>query len=239
MERNYAHSGLTVTDSRIEGLMADFSGLDKLEDIVEKVLQRLALKDNVTQQVAMVRKGNISLQEFDGWFSELVRVELGKTLGIVRNKAVQKAAMNGAGSSAAAVKRRMYRGEYTGNVNIAGGNRRISSRKRIVPSPTGGKSGIVRHRTVKERTWQLREYYGPDRDFILRILEVGRDTFNATSDGPVGRRSMATWGKRGAMAPRNWFFHSMKSDMEQAARQLGQTLTGAVETWVEQQFNEE
>jgi hypothetical protein len=30
----------------------------------------------------------------------------------------------------------------------------------------------------------------------------------------------------------------MKSDMEQAAQQLGQTLTGAVEKWVEQKFTE-
>jgi hypothetical protein len=49
---------------------------------------------------------------------------------------------------------------------------------------------------------------------------------------------MATYGKRGSITARNWFFHTMKSDMEQAAQQLGQTLTGAVETWIEQQFKE-
>ena len=238
MARTYAHSGLPVTDRRIDGLMADFSGLDNLENIVEKVIQRLSLKDNVTQQADLVRRGHMSMQDFDGMFSELVRIELGKTLGVLRAKAVKKAMSAGAGSASSGVMRRMYRGEYAGNINIAGHHGRISSRSRVVEEPTGGKSGIRRHRTVKPRTQQLREYYGPDRDFILRILDNGRDTYTATPEGPTGKFSMATYGKRGAISPRNWFFHSMKSDMEEAANQLGQTLMGSVETWVEQQFTE-
>ena len=213
--------------------------MKSLEKIIDDTLRRLALRDNVQQNVGMVKGGSMSLQEFDGWFSELVRKELGKTLGIIRNKAKQKASDAGAGSASSAVKRRMYRDEYAGNINIAGGNRRISSRTRVVPEPNGGKSGIRRPRTVKDRTKQLREYYGPDRDFILRILESGRDVFYATPEGPTGRRSMATYGRRGSIGARNWFFHSMKSDMEQAAQQLGQTLVGAVENWVEQQFKED
>lgn len=234
----HGFSGLNVTNSRIDGLMADFSGLKSLESIVDKTLRRLALSDNVSQNVGMVKSGAMSMQEFDGWMSELVRKELGKTLAIVRANAVRKASGAGAGSASSAVLRRMYKGEYAGNINIAGGNRRVSSHTRQVPEPNGGKSGIRRERTVKPRTKQLREYYGPDRGFILRILESGRDVYMATSEGPTGRGSKATYGKRGSMAPRNWFFHSMKSDMEQAAQQLGQTLTGAVEKWVEQQFNE-
>ena len=234
----HGFSGLNVTNSRIDGLMADFSGLKSLESIVDKTLRRLALSDKVSQNVGMVKSGSMSMQEFDGWMSELVRKELGKTLAIVRANAVRKASGAGAGSASSAVLRRMYKGEYAGNINIAGGNRRISSHARQVPEPNGGKSGIRRERTVKPRTKQLREYYGPDRGFILRILESGRDVYMATSEGPTGRGSKATYGKRGSMAPRNWFFHSMKSDMEQAAQQLGQTLTGAVEKWVEQQFNE-
>jgi hypothetical protein len=92
---------------------------------------------------------------------------------------------------------------------------------------------------MKDRTKELQEYFGPDRSFVLRILESGRDVYMATPEGPTGRGSKATYGRRGAMAPRNWFFHSMKSDMEQAAQQLGQTLTGAVEKWIEQQFKDE
>lgn len=218
-------------------LMADFSGLNNLEKIIGSVLEKLSLKDNVHQQVSLVKRGTISLQDFDGWFSELVRVELGRVLGILRNKAIQKAIDADAGSASYAVTRRMYKDEFGGNINIAS-HKRMSSRRRIVPAPTGGESGIRRPRTVKNRTRQIREYYGPDRDFILRILENGRDVYYAKSDGPTGRRSMATYGKRGSITARNWFFHSMKSDMEEAAQQLGQTLTGAVEKWVEQKFTE-
>ena len=231
--------GLNVTNNRIDMLRADFSGLNNLDKVISSVLKKLSLKDNVTQNVRMVKGGRMSLQEFDGWFSELVRAELGKVLGIVRNKAVAKARGAGAGSASSAVLRRMYKREYACNINIAGNRSRITNRKRIVPEPNGGKSGIRRPRTMKNRTKQLQEYFGPDRSFVLRILESGRDVYMATPEGPTGRGSKATLGRRGAMAPRNWFFHSMKSDMEQAAQQLGQTLTGAVEKWIEQQFKDE
>ena len=121
---------LNVTNNRIDGLMADFSGMNKLEKIVDKVLNRLVLQDNVTHQVGMVNSGNMSLQEFDGWFSELVRKELGKTLGIVRANAVKKAREAGAGSASSAVLRRMYKKSYAGNVNIASSGRRLSSKDR-------------------------------------------------------------------------------------------------------------
>ncbi len=230
--------GLNVTNNRIEGLMADFSGLKNLEKAVDSVLRKLQLQDRVTQNVAMVKGGNMSMKEFDGWFSELVRVELGKVLGIMRARAVQKARGVGAGSASSAVLRRTYKGEYAGNINIGGNRGRITNRKRIIPEPNGGKSGIRRPRTMKDRTKELQEYFGPDRSFVLRVLENGRDVYMATPEGPTGRGSKATWGRRGAMAPRNWFFHSMRSDMEQAAQRLGQTLTGAVEKWIEQQFTE-
>ena len=231
-------TGLSVTNSRIDALMADFSGLNNLEKHIDEVLRRLALKENVTKSVGMVKSGSMSRQEFDGWMSELVRKELGKTLAIIRAKAVEKARRAGAGSALSAVLRRTYKDEYAVNINIATNRTRITNRRRIVPEPNGGASGHRRPRTVKDRTKTIREYFGPDRGFILRILEGGRDVFYATPEGPTGRRSMATYGKRGSITARNWFFHSMKSDMEMAAQQLGQTLNGAVEKWVEQQFKE-
>ena len=226
------------TQAAVDGLMADFSGLENLENIVNSVLTRLELKGEVQAKANFVKSGVLSLGEFDGVFAELVRFELGKTLGIIRNKAIAKARAAGAGSSSTAVKRRLYKDDYIGNVNIAGNRKRISSLKRVVPEPTGGESGIRRHRTVSDRTRQIRDYYGPDRDFILRILEGGRDVFYARPEGPTGRRSMATYGKRGALGGKNWFFHQMQSDMELAAQQLGQSLMGAVEEWIEQEFAE-
>ena len=241
MAENYLRSftGLNVTNNRIDMLRADFSGLKNLDKVISDVLTKLTLRDNVNQQIGLVKSGSLSLQEFDGWFSGLVRAELGKVLGIVRNKAIAKARAAGAGSASSAVLRRMYRGEYTGNINIGGNRGRITNRKRVVPEPNGGKSGIRRPRTMKDRTKDLQEYFGPDRSFVLRVLESGRDVYMATSEGAIGRGSKATWGRRGAMAPRNWFFHNMKTDMEQAAQQLGQSLTGAVEKWIDQQFKDE
>lgn len=230
--------GLNVTNNRIGMLMADFSGLDNLEKHVDSVLKSLSLKDSVQQNLSMVRSGSMSRENFDGWMAELVRKEMGKKLAIIRAKAVQKARQAGAGSAAGAVMRRTYKDSFTSNINIGGHRGRLSSRTRIVPPPDGGKSGIHHNRSVKPRTQTLREYYGPDRDFILRIFSEGRDVFYATPEGPTGRGSKATYGRRGAMAPRWNFVHSMQSDMQQAAQQLGMDLTGYVEKWIETQFKE-
>lgn len=229
---------LRVTNNRVQSLMADFSGLENLENIVNAVIERLWTSGRIQTSKGFVRSGAMSIQDFDGEFSELLRKELGKVLGIARARAVRKASASGAGSAASAVKRRMYKDGYAGNINIAQESKRISSRRRVVPDPAGGESGIRRTRTVKGRTKKLREYFGPDRSFILRILESGRDVYMATSDGPTGRKSKATYGRRGAISPRG-FFHTMGSDMEQAAQQLGQTLINHVETWIEKKFKEE
>ena len=223
--------GLSATNRRIDGLMADFSGLQNLEKMVSSVLKRLELQPNVNQQVQLVRSGTMSRENFDGWFSEVVRQELGKVLGVQRNKAVQKARAVGAGSASSAVLRRMYRKEYGGNINIATPRGRMSSRTRNY------QPGWLKQRHVGDRTRKINEYYGPDRGFVLRFLEGGTDVRTAETYGPTGKGSMASWGRRGAIAPRS-FFHTMQSDMEQAAQQLGHTLTGHVENWIDRKFKE-
>jgi len=211
--------------------MADFSGLKNLDKAVNSVLEKLKLDASTQTNLSMVRSGSMSREQFDGWFSELVRKELGKVLAIMRAKAVQKARDAGAGSASSAVLRRMYKDEFGGNINIGGNRGRISSRNRLY------EPGKIKPRYVSERTKDINEYYGPDRSFILRFLENGTDVRTAKSYGPTGRGSRASWGARGSIAPRS-FFHSMSSDMEQAAQQLGQTLKGYVETWIEKEFNE-
>ena len=218
--------------------MADFSGYANLEERVSEVLTRLMYANGVQAGVRLVKSGNMMMGDFDGWFADIVNLELRNAIGQLRNKAIQKALAAGAYDSAYAIMRRTYKDRPAANINIAGHRSRISSRRRIVPDPTGGKSGIRRHRTVKERTKQLREYYGPDRDFILRILNEGRDVFKATSDGPTGKGSGATYGRRGAIAPRSWFGATMKSDLEQAAQQLGKSLEKQVSHWLETKFTE-
>lgn len=212
--------------------MADFSGLANLEEAVNSVIERLWADPSAGARKNMVRSGAMSVSDFDGWFSELIRKELGKVLGIMRARAVQKARGAGAGSASSAILRRTYKGEFAGNINIAGNRGRICSRKRLYDP------GTKRPRHVSERTKALNEYFGPDRHFILRFLEFGTDVRTAKSFGPTGRGSAASWGARGNIAPRS-FFHTMGSDMEQAAQQLGQTLTGYVEDWVEKAFKEE
>ena len=86
-----SYKGLPVANNRIEGLMADFSGLNNLESVVYKALKRLEASDKVQNQVAAVKNRNLSMNEFDGWFAELIRKELGRTLGIVRNQAIKRA----------------------------------------------------------------------------------------------------------------------------------------------------
>lgn len=232
-----SYKGLNVTNNRIGMLMADFDGLNKLEKIVNDVLIKLSLQENVNNRVAQVKSGSMSMREFDGWFSEVVRVELGRTLGIIRNKAIKKARDAGAGSAQTAVLRRMYRDEYGANINICGNRRRLSSKERVVPEPKGGESGIRRLRHVSERTKMLRKYFGPDRSFILRFLDSGTDVRTAKTYGPTGRRSQATYGNRESIDPKG-FFHQMQSDMELAAKELGETLVHHVEKWNEQQFTE-
>lgn len=231
--------GLNATNNRINGLMADFSGLRNLEKHVDEVLNRLAYASGTQSRIGMVKGGTMSRAEFDGWFSELVRVELGKTLAIIRAKAKQKAESIGrAGSAASGVLWHQAREGNRGYVGINQPRGRISSRKRVVNEPSGGKSGIRRHRTVEPRTKQINEYFGPDRHFILRFLEFGTDVRTAKPSGPTGRGSKATYGARGNIAPRS-FMHSVGSDMELAANQLGQTLIGYVENFIDKKFKEE
>ena len=224
-------TNLRASDARIEGLMADFSGLQNLDKAVNSVLEKLKLDASTQSNLSMVRSGAMSREQFDGWFSELIRKELGKVLAIMRAKAVQRAQGVGAGSASSAVLRRMYKDSFGGNVNIAENKTRISNRKRLYTP------GNIKPRHVSERTKRLNEYYGPDRGFILRFLEGGTDVRTAKSYGPTGRGSRASYGRRGSIATRS-FFHQMSSDMEQAAQQLGQTLKGYVETWIEKEFKE-
>ena len=76
-------AGLPRSQQRVDMLMADFSGLDHLEDIVNKVLDRL--------RGSAKWPSGMSRETFDATFAEVVRKELGKTLGIIRANAIKKA----------------------------------------------------------------------------------------------------------------------------------------------------
>ena len=231
-------SHLNSTNAAINGLRADFSGMEKLENVINDVLRRLGSQPSTQTALSLYQQGATSLESFDGWFAPIVKKELGKTLAIVRAKAKQKAASQGrAGSASSGVTWHQAKEGNRGYVGITQPRGRLSSRKRVVPEPKGGKSGIRRKRTVEPRTTQINEYFGPDRHFILRFLEFGTDIRTANPSGATGRGSMATYGARGSIAPRS-FMHSVGTDMEQAAQQLGQTLVGYVEKFIEKEFKD-
>lgn len=227
---------LNATRGNVEFFSTEYKELEKVNDIITKVLKRLQAKDNVNQQWGMVQNGSMSIEQFDGWFAPIVRQELGKKLGIVRNKAVSRARAAGAKDAATAVSRRTYKDSFGGNINILGNRKRVSFKKRTYPTPTGGKSGILRKRSLQPRTVDLYQYYGPDRSFILRFLENGTDIRTAKSGGPTGNRSMATWGNRGSIGARD-FFGPAKTDMDAAAKELGTTLVNYVEDWIDKVFD--
>jgi hypothetical protein len=222
--------GLNFTNSRIEGLMADFSGMDNLRELVSETLHKLVVANSVQSGIRLVKSGHMSLRDFDGWFGEIVTLELRNTLGVLRNKAIQKALSVGAYDAAYSILRRTYKDGNSGNINIAGNRKRISSRKRLYTP------GTQKKRSVSDRTRDLNEYYGPDRSFILRFFEGGTDVRTAKNRvGPSGRGSGATYGARGSMGARS-FFAGVHSDMELAAQQLGRTLTEHVKSWIETEF---
>ena len=227
---------LNATRGNVEFFSTEYKELEKVNDIITKVLKRLQTKDNVNHQWSMVQNGSMSIEQFDGWFAPLVRQELGKTLGIVRNKAIAKARAAGAKDAATAVSRRTYKDSFDGNINILGNRKRVSFKQRVYPAPTGGKSGVLRKRSVQPRTVELYQYYGPDRSFILRFLENGTDIRTAKSSGPTGNRSQATWGNRCSIGARN-FFGQVKPEMDAAAKQLGSTLVNYVENWIDEVFD--
>lgn len=221
--------GLDAVNARIGLLRADFAGMKDLDAIIDKVLRRLILKEGARANIANVKNGNMTIEQFDGWFEPIVRQELGKALGIVRNKAVQRARAAGAKDAASAVLRRQYMDDLKGNINILGNRKRVSFKTRAY------EPGTRRVRSVSPRTRKLYEYYGPDRAFILRFLEGGTDDRIARPSGPTGKRSKATYGFRGRIGAKS-FFGQSSADMEAVAKQLGTTLVNYVERWVQDVF---
>lgn len=217
------------TSKVIGTLSADFDGLQKLDDIINAVVKKMLLSDEAKSKRVDVNERRMTMDQFDGWFAPLVRAELGKTLAIMRNKAVSAARRAGAGSASTAVRRRMYKNRWGGNINIYSG-KRISSKKRRYEAG--------HQRTVSQRTRELNEYYGPDRAFILQFLEFGTDERTVEPSGPAGRHSKASWGRRGNITPRS-FFHLLGADMEEAANRMGRTLTDHVEKFIQKELNKE
>ena len=132
----------------------------------------------------MVRSGTMSKEQFDGWFSELIRKELGKVLAIMRAKAVQKARGAGAGSASSAVLRRMYKNRFGGNVNIAENNRRISNRKRLYSRKCGPSCRRPQQEDINE-VLRPRSWFHP-QIFGRKVLMCARQNLTDPPDAVQG-----------------------------------------------------
>ena len=88
----------------------------------------------------------------------------------------------------------------------------------IPERPTGGKSGIRRHRNRSARTNQVDGYRGADRAWLLRMVNQGTtDRFAGTRDGAIRRAY------RGQLTKRP-FFDRAEPAMKQASRSLATEL---------------
>ena len=211
------YRGLNATNARVDMLRADFEGLKNLDKIISSVLNRLALQDKVNMQVQMVRSGAMSRANFDGWFAEVVRQELGKVLGVQRAKAVQKARQVGAGSASSAVLRRMYKDELAGNINIASPRGRISSRTRnYQPGWLSFKYGA----TAKK----INEYYGRSVDSSYDSRGWHRCAHRHLTD----QRARARW-HRGVLADQSARAHSSTAWVPTWSRQPSSSATPSMD----------
>ena len=93
----------------------------------------------------------------------------------------------------------------------------------IPPKPTGGKSGIRRHRKRSDRTNKVDAYQGADRSFILRMHNQGTQIrFAGTRDGNMRRA------KRGVLTKKP-FFDRAEAGMKQASKSLAAELGKIIE----------
>lgn len=114
-----------------------------------------------------------------------------------------------------AVRNSVYKTIIGGQVNIlnprhAGGSRAYDKPRKLDMNPTQ-RGGNRRPRSA--RTEQVDGYYGKDRGFILRFV----------NNGVPGDRQ-TRYGRRGSIAPRNWFDTAASSALDTAAGQLAKII---------------
>ena len=145
-------------------------------------------------------------------------------------KPVKKTVQQGARSSMKRDPRKAWKGVRV--ITLKGGKgvvvgllnqRKASGSMALQPKPTGGKSGIRRHRTRSERTNQVDGDQGADRSFILRMHNQGTTArFAGTRDGAIRRAY------RGQLTAKR-FFSRAEVAMRQASQSLGQGLGKIIE----------
>lgn len=142
--------------------------------------------------------------------------------------------------TARAVKMTVYRG---GNKSADGGNISILNKKGAAKGmkpwqpKRGGKSGIIRNRSVSARTKQVNSYRGMDRAFILRFLDLG--TKDRNIEGKVstlekihrkkGWEATRTGANRGKIPAGNFFGQIAREEVGKESTRLSTRIYKLIE----------
>jgi len=116
-----------------------------------------------------------------------------------------------------AVKHSVYKRVLGGNLSILN-KRRAGSPRAYTPTRTLRQGQVGGNRRPRsKRTETVDGYYGSDRGFILRFV----------NSGTAERET--EYGRRGAIAPRHFFYQEGQKEMEQAMEELAQLINEEIE----------
>lgn len=207
-------------------LVIDSARMQEQFRAFERILDQMVI--DATRSVPFT---NGDKEQYQQQLTDYVRGRIHHELSLVRRHTAQRARRgfignHDRGKASTAIFRRTYQDEIGGNINLSGNGKRMNSNRRP------WEPGKILKRDHTRRTKTVNEYYGLDRAFILRILEAGRDSYQAESGtGKIGRGSKATWGRRGALAARG-FFTDMAGEMNRSA----DIIAKSVEKYIRRNF---
>ena len=171
------------------------------------------VESNLQQAVKQLESMQISNRTFEKTLQTLIV----KVLKQARSNLSKKAKMTMSKDprhAYLAVKHMVYKRILGGNVSILD-KRRHGKMLPVSPKPKRYERGGNRIPRSK-RTEELLSYYGADRGFILRFLNSGTAERNNS------------FGRRGRIAPRNWFSSSAKAEMDAAAAELAKLIDNEI-----------
>ena len=206
------------------------------------ILSSMAAKRSVTGNFSGVQgSGDVNLQVDNKDFLDMLErlkyanmvkdSDLRKVFANVA-KPVKKAVQQAARAAMKRDRRKAYKAVRI--ITLKGGKgvvvgllnpRKASGSMALPQKPTGGKSGIRRHRTRSARTNQVDGYQGADRAWILRIVNQG------TVKGPRMAGTRGTLKKeanRGELTAKR-FFGRAEMGMKQASQSLAVELGKIIE----------
>ena len=180
---------------------------------------------------------------------KLIRAEMQEATKLLKNDA-KEAMKSDPRKAYLAVRYSIYKKILGGNLNIlssrrAGQRAVLLTEHKLRPGQRGGN-----RRSMSRRTDDLTTYYGKDRGFILRFLDSGtgertihfetnpsrEHVRRGSQGGDVSKYGLTTnTGRRGAIAPRNWFSNAAPQALSQISGRLEAILDEELNAAFEQQ----